>query len=132
MIEKVCDVFHGLSVAQVLVLTVQALAAVLAYGAACTEDQPRDGSQDVTPRGALVIETILTTCDLRHPGAVCRSNAECGVCDLAGVDVWFWRDPSSACLWVFTDAGTTPNTEPQGWDVCQSHGGPMDHRTRTP
>ena len=99
---------------------------------ACTEDQPREDGQNVTPRGALVIETILTTCDLRHPGAVCRSNAECGVCDLAGVDVWFWRDPSSACLWVFTDAGATPNTEPQGWDVCQSHGGPMDHRTRTP
>ena len=25
---------------------------------ACTEDQPREGGQDVTPRGALVIEVL--------------------------------------------------------------------------
>jgi len=103
--------------------------------AACVEDQPREGTQPKPPpRGSIVIETVLTTCDLRHPGASCRSNDECGVCDVGGVDVWFWRDSSasSGCLWVFTDAGVTPNTEPQGWDICQEYGGPMDHRTRTP
>ena len=100
---------------------------------ACVEDQPQEGAgEDQPPRGALVIETILTTCDLRHPGASCRSNAECGVCSVGGFDVWFWRDSSSECLWIFTDAGNTPNTEPRGWDVCEAFGGAMDHRTNTP
>lgn len=99
---------------------------------ACTEDQPREGSQAKPPHaGVLMIETILTSCDLRHPSASCRSNDTCGVCDISGYPVWFWRAPSSECLWVFTDAGVTPNTDPLGWDVCEDYG-PMDHRTSTP
>jgi len=100
--------------------------------AACVQDDPRGQDEEAAPpKGALVIEVLLSTCDLRHPGASCRSNDVCGVCDIGGVDVWFWRE-GGACSWVFTDAGATPDTDPQGWDVCQSHGGPMDHRTRTP
>lgn len=103
---------------------------------ACTQDEPaQERQEDQTPRGALVIETLLTSCDLRAADAVCRSNDVCGVCKVGGFDVWYWRE-TGACRWVFTDAGQTPNTDPEGeaspWVICQDAGGPMDQRTDTP
>jgi hypothetical protein len=103
----------------------------LATWAACVDDEPvMDAREDQEPpKGALVVEVLLHTCDLRHAGARCRSNDVCGICDVGGFDVWYWR--ADKCTWALTNVGETPNTEAQSWDVCGAFG-PMDRRTSTP
>jgi len=116
-------------------LMVVILGAMILGGVACIEDDPQDDAEQEAdghgpdPTGFEgFIPTHVKSCDLRAEGALCLSNDVCGLCDMGGVEVWYWR-AGELCVWAFEVASLVPIDQARA--DCVEVGGELDHRTDT-
>jgi hypothetical protein len=102
-------------------------------GAACAEDdQQEEAAQEsecADPKGFEgFIPTHVKDCDLRAEGVRCWYNDVCGVCDMGGVEVWYWR-AGELCVWSFEVASLVPDDQARA--DCVEVGGELDQQTDT-
>jgi hypothetical protein len=102
-------------------------------GAACVEDDAQDAPEQEAERPDPTgfegfIPTHVKSCDLRAEGALSLSNDVCGLCDMGGVEVWYWR-AGDLCVWAFEAASLVPLEQARA--DCVEVGGELDHRTDT-
>ena len=107
------------------------LGVMLATG--CVEDAPTQGGEaqqeGLDPTGFEgSIPLNLKTCDLRAEGARCWSNGVCGVCDMGGVEAWYWR-AGELCVWGLEVARLVPDDQARA--ECDQVGGELVYDVTT-